>query len=278
MKIIRFAFNGAVANGILENGRVYTLPEASFSDALVAVTRNRGAIDRSGGVALEKVRLLPPLDTHNKIFAVALNYEGHIREARQSKPESPIIFMKPYDAIAAPGDPIPRPSVTQQLDYEGELAIVMGRECFHVAPEEAVSCIAGITAFNDTSARDLLKVNAGASVMLDWFSSKCLDGLTPIGPAVVTLDEVESRLREGDLTIVTRVNDKEVQRARITDMIFDIPTLIAFVTSRVRLRPGDVIATGTPPGIGASAGRYLKLNDVVEVDIDPIPVLRNTIM
>ena len=114
--------------------------------------------------------------------------------------------------------------------------------------------------------------------MLDWFSSKCLDSITPVGPAVVTLDEIGPQLRDKEVSVVTRVNGREVQRAKIADMIFDIPALVAFISSRVRLRPGDVIATGTPPGVGASTGTFLKAGDTVEVDIAPIPVLRITIV
>ena len=278
MKILRYASDDGPAVGVLEGERVFRARVATLPEALAASLAGRLDIDRSASLPLAEVKLLAPVEPHNKILAVALNYAGHIKEAEQSRPERPIVFQKPFEALADPGTAIPKPAITGKLDYEGELALVIGRECYRVAPAEAYSCIAGITAFNDMSARDLLRVKAGNNEMLDWFSSKCLDAITPVGPAVVTLDEVASQLRDKEITVVTRVNGREVQRAKIADMIFDIPALVAFLSSRVRLRPGDIIATGTPPGVGASTGTFLKAGDVVEVDIAPIPVLRNTIV
>lgn len=277
MKIVRYASGAAAAVGVLEGERVFRVHAASLAQALEASLAGRLDVDRSGSLPLAQVELLAPVEPHNKILAVALNYEGHIKEAAQSRPERPIVFQKPFEALIGPGAAIPKPAVTGRLDYEGELALVIGRECYRVTPEDAFSCIAGITAFNDMSARDLLRVKAGNNEMLDWFSSKCLDSITPVGPAIVTLDEVEPQLRAKELSVVTRVNGREVQRAKIADMIFGIPALVAFISSRVRLLPGDIIATGTPPGVGASTGTFLKAGDTVEVDIAPIPVLRNRI-
>jgi len=278
LKIVRYAFGGAVAVGVLQAERVFPVRAASLAQALAASLAGRLEVDRSGALPLADVELLAPVEPHNKVLAVALNYEGHIRESAQSRPERPIVFLKPFDALVGSGTAIQKPAVTDKLDYEGELALVMGRDCYQVAPEDALSYVAGITSFNDMSARDLLRVKAGNNEMLDWFSSKCLNAITPVGPAVVTLDEIGSRLRDQDITVVTRVNGREVQRASIADMIFDVPALVSFLSSRVRLRPGDIIATGTPPGVGASTGQFLKAGDTVEVDIAPIPVLRNTIV
>lgn len=278
MRIVRYAAGGAVAVGVLEADRVFRVHAASLAQALEASLAGRLEIDRGAWLPLAEVELLAPVEPHSKIFAVALNYAGHIKEAEQSRPERPIVFQKPFDALTGPGKAIAKPEITEKLDYEGELALLVGREGYRIAPEQALSYLAGITAFNDMSARDLLRVRAGNGEMLDWFSSKCLDGITPVGPAVVTLDEVESQLRDREIAVVTRVNGSEVQRAKIADMIFGIAELVSFLSSRVRLRPGDIIATGTPPGVGAGSGRFLKAGDTVEVDIAPVPVLRNTIV
>lgn len=278
MRIVRYSIEGRAAVGALEEGRVLGVRAASLAEALASSRAGRLEVDRSTSLPLAEVELLAPVEPNSKIFAVALNYAGHIKEAEQSRPERPIIFQKPFDALTAPGKPIRKPQITEKLDYEGELALLIGRDGFRIAPEEALSHVAGITAFNDMSARDLLRVRAGNGEMLDWFSSKCLDGITPVGPAVVTLDEVESQLRGREIAVVTRVNGAEVQRATVADMIFGIAELVSFLSSRVRLRPGDIIATGTPPGVGAATGRFLKPGDTVEVEVAPVPVLRNTIV
>lgn len=278
MKIVRHTSGGEAAVGVLEAERVFRVRVASLAEAFAASLAGRLDVDRSASRPLAEVELLAPVEPHSKVLAVALNYEGHIVEAAQSRPERPIVFQKPFEALIGPGASIPKPAVTDKLDYEGELALVMGRDCYQVRREDAFSYVAGVTAFNDTSARDLLRVKAGNGEMLDWFSSKCLDAITPVGPAVVTLDEIEPQLRDKRISVVTRVNGKEVQRATIADMIFDVPALVAYLSSRVRLRPGDIIATGTPPGVGASTGTFLERGDTVEVEIAPVPILRNTIV
>jgi len=277
MKLVKYLNNDAVDVGILEDNRVYSLATDSMSKAFELVANGKTGQDSAKSVALDNISILPPIDSHNKILCVALNYIGHVKEAKQSVPESPIIFFKTQEALIPAGAEISNLNVIKQLDYEGELAIIIGKDCFDVKPDKAWEHIAGITAFNDTCARDLLRVKAGENIILDWFSAKCLNKSTPVGPVAVTFDEVEDDLRRGELSVITRVNGKEVQRAKTADMIFDIPTILSLVSSRIELKAGDIIATGTPPGIGASTGSFLTEGDVVEIDIAPIPVLRNKV-
>lgn len=277
MRLAKYVWNDQTAIGIVENGMVFRSDADTMPAALAAMMADTLSKSGGDGIDIGEVRLEPPVDPASKILAVALNYSGHIRETGQSPPENPILFFKAHESMIGGDAPIAGLGLTQKLDYEGELAVLIGRECFQVAPEEAWQYIAGVSAFNDTSARDLLRVKAGDNIMFDWFSSKCLNRATALGPVVVGFDEVEAPLRAGELEVITRVNDREVQRAMTGEMIFGIPELIAFITSRVALSPGDVIATGTPQGVGAATGTFLGAGDVVEIDIAPIPILRNVV-
>jgi len=277
MQIARCAHGGRDIVGVVEDGQIYPAAAETLSAALARSLDGGLDCDRRAGVPWDEVTPLAPVDPHNKILCVALNYQGHIRETGQAVPENPIIFFKTYDSMIGAGAPIANPDITEKLDYEGELAIVMGRGCRDIAPRDAWSHIAGISAFNDTSARDLLRVKAGDNIMFDWYSSKCMDSATAMGPVIVTYDEVADDLQAGNLSVITRVNGNEVQNAKTEELIFDIPALVSFCASRVRLAPGDVIATGTPAGVGMFTGTFLNSGDVVEIDIAPVPVLRNTV-
>lgn len=242
---------------------------------LVDALMGQGAAIRPA-LPLAEAQLLPGLDERAKVLCVALNYLDHAKEARQPVPSSPIVFFKSQEAMISPDAPITPPRSVQQRDYEGELAIIIGKEAYEVSETQAWEHVAGVAAFNDTSSRDLLNVKAGDKVHLDWFSAKCLDRSTPIGPAV-PLHEVAADLQARRTRVSTRVNGELRQDAPIADMIFDIPRLIAFASSRVRLSPGDVITTGTPPGVGFAGARYLKPRDVVEVSVNGLPGLRNVV-
>ena len=223
------------------------------------------------------VDVLPAMDPGAKVLCVALNYVDHAKEAEQPVPESPIIFFKSREAMIAAGAPIFLPDHITELDYEGELAIIIGKGGYGIAKEDAWDHIAAVTPFNDVSARNLFKVKAGDKQHLDWFSGKCLERSTPIGPEATPVSEILDDLKAGRTRIRTLVNGEVRQDATMADMIFDIPTLVSFASSRVSLSPGDVIATGTPPGVGAGTGRYISTGDVVRVEITGLPVLENTV-
>jgi len=222
-------------------------------------------------------RILPAVERGAKILCVALNYVDHAKEAKQPIPETPIIFLKGAEAMIADGEKIALPDHITQLDYEGELALLIGRQGYCIPKSEAWNYIAGVMPFNDVSARNLFKVKAGDKEHLDWFSGKCLDRSTPVGPEVTPLSEVRHELEAKHTRVRTLVNGEVRQDALIESMIFDIPTLVAFASSRIRLSPGDIIATGTPPGVGAGEGRYLNSGDVVRVEISGLPALENEV-
>jgi 2-keto-4-pentenoate hydratase/2-oxohepta-3-ene-1,7-dioic acid hydratase in catechol pathway len=206
----------------------------------------------------EDVTLLAPCQP-SKIICVGLNYVKHANELNMPLPEEPILFIKPPSSILAPGGQIIYPPSSSQVDYEGELAVVIGKRCKAVQAEEAEKYILGYTCFNDVTARDLQKRDG------QWTRAKSFDTFAPFGPWIARIDPSKADIR-------TRVNGQTVQSSNTSDLIFDVPRLIQFISGVMTLEPGDVIATGTPPGVG-----QLHRGDEVEVEIGGIGVLRNTV-
>ncbi|MET1124483.1 MAG: fumarylacetoacetate hydrolase family protein [Archaeoglobaceae archaeon] len=204
-------------------------------------------------ILLEFVKFLPPV-MPSKIVAVGLNYVDHAAELNMPIPDEPIIFLKPPSAVIGDGDPILLPDVGR-VDYEGELAVVIKKKCRDVRDTEDV--ILGYTCFNDVTAREIQAKD------VQWTRAKSFDTFAPIGPYVAEIDPK-------GLEIVTRLNGKVVQKSTTANMIFDVYELVSFVSKVMTLYPGDVIATGTPAGVG-----QLKPGDMVEVEIEKIGVLRN---
>ena len=255
------------------HGSVRELLE-SYGDDLpaLAATLRAAAGDAAEACVgdLADVRLGPPVPDPSKILCVGLNYRDHVAETRRALPEHPDIFAKFATSLTGPADDLHLSQVSEKLDYEGELAVVIGAACRGVSPEEAIDKIAGAMILNDTTARDL-QFNA-----TQWLPGKAVDGSTPCGPALVTLDEL------GDLhhlNLVTRVNGAEVQRSSTDRMIFTIPQIISYISQFLELTPGDVITTGTPDGVGSrhDPPSFLAPGDVIEVEIDRLGVLRNTV-
>jgi len=208
------------------------------------------------GVKFENFRFLPPVRPE-KIVCVGLNYIDHARELNMKIPEEPIIFLKPPSAVIGHEDTIELPNVGR-VDYEGELAVVIAKRCKNVSREEALEYVLGYTCFNDVTARDLQKKDG------QWTRSKSFDTFAPLGPYVACFKDASN------LIIKTIVNGKTVQDSTTSNLIFDVPTLIEFVSSIMTLRRGDIIATGTPAGVGP-----LERGDIVEIVIEKIGVLRN---
>uniref|UniRef100_A0A7C3ZQ89 FAA hydrolase family protein n=1 Tax=Archaeoglobus fulgidus TaxID=2234 RepID=A0A7C3ZQ89_ARCFL len=230
------------------NGRIY---EGSFEidDGLV--------IFDGYEVPLSAVKFLPPV-TPSKIIAVGLNYIDHAEELKMPVPDEPILFMKPSTAVIGHEDCIILPHISQRVDYEGELAVVIAKDCRNVPETRAGDYILGYTCFNDVTARDLQAKDG------QWTRAKSFDTFAPLGPYIVSIDDPSK------LGIQTRVNGRVVQKSNTSNLIFDVFQLVSFVSSVMTLKAGDVIATGTPAGVG-----MLKNGDVVEVEIEKIGVLRN---
>ena len=211
---------------------------------------------------LEDLQLLPPTSP-SKIICVGLNYIDHAKELKMALPDHPIIFLKPPSSIIGGGGNIVFPPNSQVLDYEAELAVVIGKRCKNVLAKNAKDVILGFTCLNDVTARDLQKIDN------QWTRAKSFDTFAPIGPYIVE----PSMINLGDAFIISRVNGKIKQDSNINNMIFDVPFLIEFISNIMTLEEGDIIATGTPAGIGP-----LQIGDIVEIEIQGIGILKNHVI
>ena len=232
-----------------------------------------GAIDLRGGSAggASGARLRTPLRP-GKVVAVGLNYLDHIRETGLERPTSPLLFAKFPSSVIGPDEPIViDPQITERVDWEVELAVVVGRTLRYVQPEQALDHVFGYTAANDVSARDL-QFSDG-----QWVRGKSLDTFCPLGPAIVTPDEIPDPQR---LALSTRVNGETVQSSSTSEMVFGVAELLSFCSHSFTLEPGDVVLTGTPWGCGEfmTPRRSLRGGDEVEVEVEGIGVLRNPVV
>ena len=212
-------------------------------------------------VELKKVELLAPSDP-SKIVCVGLNYREHARELNQKVPDEPIIFLKPPTAVISPGESIIYPRQSKRMDYEGELGVVIGKKCKDISAKDADQYILGYTCFNDVTARDLQQKDG------QWTRAKSFDTFAPFGPWI---DESGS-MDVGNMRIQTRVNGEVKQKSNTSDLIFSVQKLVEFISGIMTLLPGDVIATGTPPGVGP-----VQKGDVIEVEIEGIGILKNPV-
>ena len=220
------------------------------------------------------VQLGPPVDDSSSIYLVGANYKKHAEEAGLDIPQTPVIFQKPVTALVGPTDPIVIPPISTQMDFEGELAIVIGRVARRVSAEQAKLHIAGLTIVNDVTARDLQWVDLGKHRIVDWLSSKALDKSTPVGPGIASRSAVADPHR---LKLKTRLNEDLMQDSDTSLMVFSIWELIEFLSARVTLRPGDLLSTGTPVGVGGFRKIFLKQGDRVRVEIEGIGLIDNPV-
>jgi acylpyruvate hydrolase len=222
-------------------------------------------------VALGSVRLGPPVADPEKILCIGLNYRDHAEETGMAAPDSPIVFAKFANSLVGPTDEVVVPPPGGEIDYEAELAVVIGDRCARLSAAEAIDHVFGAMAFNDVSARNLQMSTS------QWTMGKAIDTFAPCGPALVSLDEIGDLQ---DLRIGATVNGEVVQDGHSASMIFPVAETIAYISSVMTLEPGDIIATGTPAGVGMGRKPPLALEpgDVVEVQVERIGALRNTIV
>jgi 2-keto-4-pentenoate hydratase/2-oxohepta-3-ene-1,7-dioic acid hydratase in catechol pathway len=219
---------------------------------------------------LRRVRLLAPVpDPGRNVFCVGRNYADHAAERGAAVPEYPEYFTKPGTAVVGPGDDIVHHAVTRELDYEVELAVVIGAGGRDIARGDALGHVFGYTIINDVTARDLQKRHT------QWFKGKSLDTFCPMGPVLVTADEVPDPQALG---ITLRVNGQPRQQSHTSKMIFPVAQCIEVLSQAMTLLPGDIIATGTPDGVGAASGNFLKPGDRVEAEVEGIGVLANKVV
>jgi len=280
MRLLTYESDGAPAAGVLLGDEVVPVSAlagdgqsvrgllASLDEEALADLGQR-ALAADERLRLDALRLLAPVPDPQKIICLGLNYRDHAAETGQEPPAAPLWFAKFANSLIGSGEQIVLPAAhPDYVDYEAELAVVIGRPAHRVSAEQALSHVAGAMPFNDVSARDLQLQNPL------WTSGKAIDTFAPCGPALVTLDEIADL--QG-ISLRTKINGELLQEGSTSGQVFGVAEVIAWLSRTMTLLPGDVIATGTPAGIGAVKGRFLRPEDVVEVELDGLGVLTNPV-
>ncbi len=297
MKLASFVIEGRRTFGCVRDGELIDVPGVwpdGPGDLLELIRSGADALDRVADVAraapaacsLDEATLLAPITEPPKVLALAGNYVKHIKEVRlgtglsdrPGQDTTPRPFIMPPTVVADPGAEIAWPPTSREIDYEVELAVVVGRRAKCVSPGQATECVFGYTIANDVSARSATFAEARSErpwdEFYDWLNGKWADGFCPTGPWIVTPDEL------GDprtLRLTTHVNGEPRQDAHTDEMIFDVFEIVSFLSHLMTLTPGDVICTGTPSGVGAADGRFLEPGNEIVCRIDRIGELRNTL-
>ncbi|MES2157281.1 MAG: fumarylacetoacetate hydrolase family protein [Pseudomonadota bacterium] len=264
--------DGTASFGRLNGETIIELASDAVPSLKAALTDGSLAMLADGAsFAVADVVPLPVIPDPAKILCVGLNYAEHVKETGREQKAHPAIFVRYADSLIADGQPMVKPTVTERFDYEGELAIVIGKPCHKVVAADAMAYVAGYACFNDGSARDWQRHN------IQFTPGKTFPGTGGFGPALVTADEIADL---GALRVQTRLNGELVQDQAVSDMIWDIPTVIEYISAFTPLAPGDVIATGTPGGVGdkRTPPLYMNAGDKVEVTIGTIGTLTNRII
>lgn len=280
MKLVSFTINGensfgiVSGDGVIDAGQRLKGEFASLRDVLACGALNllRGMVTISPDHALADITYLPVIpDPAAKFLCVGVNYMPHIREMGRERPDYPVIFVRFADSLVGHGEPMRRPHVSEQFDFEGELAVVIGRTARHVSRADALDYVAGYSCFNDGSIRDYQMRG------MQWTAGKNFRHSGAFGPWLLTTDECPD---PSALHLQTRLNGEVMQSEATAELCFDIPALIENITVWAQLEPGDVIVSGTPGGVGAGRDPklWMKDGDSVEVEIDGIGVLANPIV
>lgn len=273
----RYLVNGRTVIGRPDSESIDILSESDdLPRVLELLESNIPALRR---VSAADATLLVPLDPRARIFSIAVNYHAHGAEAKAPPPQRPLMFYKaPSNFVGHGGALNPNSHLTSKFDYEGEIAVVIGSTCKNATEDNALNFVAGVCALNDGSARDLSKVALGegdsAKTWPDWTANKGLDGGSAMGPTITCGSQALAALRERSLTISTRLNGEQVQSESMKEMIFSTERIIATLSSYMTLLPGDVIATGTPAGVGVARNRFLTSGDELEFEVSGLDVLK----
>ncbi len=281
MRFVSFEHQGQPSYGLWQDeGSWWQVPaafQASHPDlksviaadgleALAQAARSQGTLRQAA-----ECRLLPVIPNPGKIFCVGLNYKTHVAEIKRADSEHPAIFTRFADTLSAHGAPLPKPATTSRFDYEGELAVIIGQGGRRIAQADAFAHIAGYACFNDGTARDWQRHTH------QWTPGKNFPATGPLGPFMATRQAIPD---VNALTLETRLNGQVMQHASVADLIFTLPVIIEYLSGFTTLNPGDVIATGTPGGVGdkREPAVYMKAGDVIEVEITGLGTLRNTVV
>ncbi len=279
MKLVSYRSNNQPGYGVTDGESVWKLGKAqglpvNLMKALGAANlleKAQSAIGSADAVALSDLELRPVVPRPGKIFCIGLNYESHRIETGRPESKYPTIFTRFANTLIGPGQALVRPKLSEKFDFEGELAVVIGKRGRHIAVEDALSHIAGYSCFNDGSVRDFQRHSS------QFTPGKNFDASGAFGPWLVTADEIPD---PSTLSLETRVNGEVMQSATLDDLIFDVPSLISYISGFATLQMGDMIATGTPGGVGyvRNPPVYMKPGDTVEVEISGIGVLSNPVV
>jgi len=285
MRYVTYERQGSPAVAILDSDNHLIAPNRiDWPEDMITLIRRRPeptevAYGKESGIALDRVKLLAPiLKPPKNVICIGRNYREHVSEGARANntedkpPELPVFFTKAHTCIIGPDQAISfNPKVSDKIDWEAELGVIIGREGRDISEEDALDYVFGYTCINDVTARDLQRSHN------QWFKGKSLDTFCPMGPWIVTADEIGD---PQNLKLQLRVNGVVKQEANTSEMIFNIRQIIASISAGFTLEPGDVIATGTPSGVGfaRTPAEFLKNGDVVEVEIEKIGILRNPVV
>jgi 2-keto-4-pentenoate hydratase/2-oxohepta-3-ene-1,7-dioic acid hydratase in catechol pathway len=282
MRLVTYERNGQRSVGALTNAGIIDLPAASGgslpADMLAFLQQGDGALAQAQSaiakgrplISMREVRVLAPVPRPGKIIGIGLNYADHAAEGGREKPQYPMIFTKAVSAVIGPGEAIRMPLVTSAVDFEGEMAVVIGTRAKEVSSQEALNYVAGYTICNDVSGRDYQQRSSPTA-------GKSFDTFAPLGPAIVTRDEIPD---PHVLEIRTVVSGEEMQRSTTRHLIFNVNYLIDYLSHIFALEPGDVITTGTPAGVGVfrNPPRFLKPGDTVRIEVEKVGILENPVV
>ena len=269
MKLITYSVDGTGSRvGTLEGDEIRPL---AHEDMIEFIEYGGSPEPGEDTVPLAEARLYAPIAGPEKVIGIGLNYEDHAAETGADIPEKPIVFAKYANTIIGPGETITIPPITEQADYEAELAVIIGRTARNVSESEALDYVFGYTNANDVSSRDLQFSEGG-----QWTRSKSIDTFCPLGPFIATTDEIED---PQDLSIRCILNGEVMQDGNTSKMIFSVAELVSFLSRGMTLVPGDVIVTGTPPGVGSARDPqvWLKDGDEVTIEIEGLGALTNPV-
>lgn len=279
MKLVAFEVDGEVRHGHLDGDVVHDLGSGDVLETIRGAATGPFHEPRP----LSSVRLVAPIRRPGKLLAAAANYQSHVTEGGGDQLDksrmSPRLFLKPSTAISGPGDSVTVPDVTQTMDWEAELAVVIGATCVKVSVDRALDHVFGYMASNDISARSLdfgyERDSAGPARFFDWLEGKWPDGFAPCGPWVATRDEVPDPQA---LKLQLELNGEVRQEASTAQMIFTVAELVSFASRLMTLEPGDIIMTGTPAGTGAASKRFLHAGDVMTVTVEGLGSLTTEVV
>jgi len=272
MRLLTFATNdGRPRPGVVAGTTVYDLSSQGFSDLLEVVASGQLPEAKGEAFEMERVQLLAPISNPPRVFGIGLNYRDHALEAGMQIPTTPVVFFKLASSIVGPDAPVVLPRNAHQVDYEAELAVVIGRGGYRIAAADAMQHVFGYTILNDVSARDIQLATS------QWSMGKSFPTFCPMGPVLVTADEIPDPHRL-DISLV--IDSELLQHSNTRELIFPIPDLIEYLSSITPLMPGDVISTGTPPGVGMGRKpqRWLQPNETMTVEIARIGALSNPVI